>query len=111
MAMSRFMEHIIDFDESQLKIPRDNNINNNNQNNNQVNNTNLLDIIKNTLDNSINSLNIIQQENAKNNINNQQEQKLPDDNASVISSTPFQVIGSIGLASFSSSLIAASVFA
>ena len=85
--MSRFMEHIIDFDESQLKIPRDNNINNNNQNNNQVNNTNLLDIIKNTLDNSINSLNIIQQENAKNNINNQQEQKLPDDNASVISST------------------------
>ena len=38
--MSRFMEHIIDFDESQLKIPRDNNINNNNQNNNQVNNTN-----------------------------------------------------------------------
>ncbi len=85
--MSRFMEHIIDFDESQLKIPRDNNINNNNQNNNQVNNTNLLDIIKNTLDNSINSLNIIQQENAKNNINNQQEQKLADDNASVISST------------------------
>ena len=43
--MSRFMEHIIDFDESQLKIPRDNNI------------------------------------------NNQQEQKLADDNASVISST------------------------
>ena len=79
--MSQFIEHVVDFEELQIKQ------NENLQNENIKNDgSNAIEDFKSAITNSIQCLDVIQQENLKNNNNNNQEQKI-DDNASVMSSS------------------------
>ena len=81
MGMSQFIEHVVDFEELQIKQ------NENLQNENIKNDgSNAIEDFKSAITNSIQCLDVIQQENLKNNNNNNQEQKI-DDNASVMSSS------------------------